>query len=71
MGFMFTRSMHQTSDMIEQHKLLTYVADQIDTRNVKTTVSKALSPINVDNMQDAPRLVETGQAKGKIVGEGF
>lgn len=28
--FMFARAMHQTPDMIEQHKLLTYVANEID-----------------------------------------
>lgn len=69
--FMFARSMHQTPDMIEQHKLLSYVADQIDAGNIKTTVSEVLSPINAANMREAHRLVETGQAKGKIVVEGF
>jgi len=69
--FMFARSMHQTHDMVEQHKLLTYVADQIDAGKIKTTVSKRMSPINATNMREAHRLVETGQAKGKIVLEGF
>lgn len=69
--FMFARSMHQTPDMIEQHHLLTYVAGQIDAGNIKTTVSEVLSPINATNMREAHRLVETGQAKGKIVVEGF
>jgi zinc-binding alcohol dehydrogenase family protein len=69
--FMFARSMHQTPDMIEQHKLLSYVAEQIDAGNIKTTVSEVLSPINAANMREAHRLVETGQAKGKIVVEGF
>ncbi len=69
--FMFARSMHQTPDMIEQHHLLSYVAGQIDTGNIKTTVSEVLSPINAANMREAHRLVETGQAKGKIVVEGF
>ena len=69
--FMFARSMHQTHDMVEQHKLLTYVAGQIDAGKIKTTVSKRMSPINATNMREAHRLVETGQAKGKIVLEGF
>ncbi|GAA6198252.1 zinc-binding alcohol dehydrogenase family protein [Pseudophaeobacter arcticus] len=69
--FMFARSMHQTHDMVEQHKLLTYVAGQIDAGKIKTTVSKRISPINATNMREAHRLVETGQAKGKIVLEGF
>ena len=69
--FMFARSMHQTHDIVEQHKLLTYVAGQIDAGKIKTTVSKRISPINATNMREAHRLVETGQAKGKIVLEGF
>lgn len=69
--FMFARSMHQTHDMVEQHKLLTYVAGQIDAGKIKTTVSKRMSPINATNMREAHRLVETGQAKGKIALEGF
>ncbi|WP_299410553.1 zinc-binding alcohol dehydrogenase family protein [uncultured Roseobacter sp.] len=69
--FMFARSMHQTDDMIEQHNLLSYVADQIDAGKIKTTVSELLSPINSVNMREAHRLIETGQAKGKIVVEGF
>ncbi|WP_306115528.1 MULTISPECIES: zinc-binding alcohol dehydrogenase family protein [unclassified Roseovarius] len=69
--FMFARSMHQTPDMIEQHRLLSYVADQIDAGNIKTTVSEVLSPISAAKMREAHRLVETGQAKGKIVVEEF
>ena len=69
--FMFARAMHQTPDMIEQHKLLTWIAGQIDSGNIRTTVSKVLSPINADNMREAHRLVETGRAKGKVVVEGY
>ena len=69
--FMFARSMHQTPDMIEQHKLLTWVADEIDAGRIRTTVSQVLSPINAANLREAHRLVETGKAKGKIVVEGF
>ncbi len=69
--FMFARSMHQTPDMIEQHKLLTWVADEIDAGRMRTTVSQVLSPINAANLREAHRLIETGKAKGKIVVEGF
>ncbi len=69
--FMFTRSMHQTPDMIEQHKLLTYVAEQIDAGKIRTTVSEVLSPINAVSMRAAHQAIETGQAMGKIVVEGF
>jgi len=69
--FMFARSMHQTPDMIEQHKLLSWVADEIDAGRLRTTVAETLSPINAANLREAHRRVETGAAKGKIVVEGF
>lgn len=69
--FMFARAMHQTPDMIEQHNLLTWVAAEIDAGRIRTTVSRVLSPINADNMRESHRLIETGNAKGKIVVEGF
>ena len=69
--FMFARAMHQTPDMIEQHKLLTWVAGEIDANRMRTTVNEVLSPINAQTMREAHRLVETGKAKGKIVVEGF
>lgn len=69
--FMFARAMHKTPDMIEQHNLLTHVANEIDAGKIRTTVSQILSPINAENMRNAHALVETGKAKGKIVIEGF
>ncbi|MEM8951724.1 MAG: zinc-binding alcohol dehydrogenase family protein [Pseudomonadota bacterium] len=69
--FMFARPMHQTPDMIEQHKLLSWVADEIDGGLIRTTVDQVLSPINAATMREAHRLIETGRAKGKIVVEGF
>jgi len=68
---MFARSMHQTSDMIEQHRLLTHIGREIDGARIRTTVSKVLAPINAENMRKAHALIETGQARGKIVVEGF
>ncbi|KGF71239.1 alcohol dehydrogenase [Hoeflea sp. BAL378] len=69
--FMFARAMHQTPDMIEQHKLLSYVADEIDAGRIRTTLATVLSPINAENMRKAHALIETGTAKGKVVVEGF
>jgi NADPH:quinone reductase len=65
--FMFARSMHQTEDMIEQHKLLSYVAEQIDAGKIRSTVASIMSPISAINMREAHRLIETGKTKGKIV----
>lgn len=69
--FMFARAMFQTPDMIEQHKLLTHVASEIDAGRIRTTLDTVLSPINAENMRKAHALVETGTAKGKIVLEGY
>lgn len=69
--FMFARSMHQTPDMIEQHHLLSFVANEIDAGRIKTTVSEVLRPINASNMRLAHALVESGKMRGKIVLEGF
>ena len=69
--FMFTRAMFETPDMIEQHKLLNYVANEIDAGRIRTTLNEVLSPINADNIRAAHALIETGQAKGKIVVESF
>jgi NADPH:quinone reductase len=69
--FMFARAMHQTPDMIEQHRLLTYVASEIDAGRIRTTVAEVLKPINAANMRKAHGMVEAGTAKGKIVLEGF
>ncbi|MGI9435962.1 MAG: zinc-binding dehydrogenase, partial [Geminicoccaceae bacterium] len=64
-------AMHQTPDLIEQHKLLSWVAREIDAGRMRTTVDKFLAPICAANLREAHRLIETGQAKGKIVVEGF
>ena len=69
--FMFARSMHQTPDMIEQHHLLSFVANEIDAGRMRTTVSEVLRPINAANMRQAHAMVESGKARGKIVLEGF
>lgn len=69
--FMYTRSMFETPDMIEQHNLLTYVAGEIDAGRIRTTLNEVMSPINAETMRAAHTLIETGTAKGKVVVEGF
>lgn len=68
--FMFARSMHQTPDMIEQHKLLSFVAGEIDAGRIRTTLADVLSPINAANLREAHRRVESGATRGKVVVEG-
>lgn len=69
--FMFARAMHQTPDMIEQHRLLTWVAAQIDAGRIRSTLTEVLHPINAGNLRRAHAALEAGTAKGKIVLEGF
>ncbi len=68
---MFTRSMFQTPDMVEQHKLLNDVAGLIDKGQIKTTVAHHLGTINAENLIKAHAMLESQQAHGKIVLEGF
>jgi len=68
---MFTRSLFETPDMIRQHELLDEVAKLIDAGTIKTTLSQTLAGINAANLRKAHALIESGQARGKIVLEGF
>ena len=68
---MFTRSLFQTPDMQEQHKLLNEVSEMIDNGDIKTTVGDHFGKINAANLRKAHEFLETGKAKGKIVLEGF
>ncbi len=69
--FMFARSMFQTPDMIEQHHLLNDVSQLVDAGAIKTTVAHQLGPINAKNLIQAHAMLESQQAHGKIVLEGF
>ena len=69
--FMYTRSMFETADMIEQHKLLNRVSELIDQGVLKTTFGEHYGRIEAANLKRAHALLESGKAKGKIVLEGF
>ncbi|MDH4560108.1 zinc-binding alcohol dehydrogenase family protein [Pseudomonas sp. BN411] len=69
--FMYTRSMFQTPDILEQHRLLERVSQLIDAGVLKTTVGEHFGAINAANLRRAHALLESGKAKGKIVLEGF
>ena len=68
---MYTRSLFETPDMIEQHNLLNRVARLIDAGTLKTTMGEHFGTINATNLRRAHALLESGKAKGKIVLEGF
>ncbi|OZC82767.1 NADPH:quinone reductase [Rhodococcus sp. 06-418-5] len=65
--FMFARPMHETTDLIRQHELLTRVAELVDAGSVRTTATTLLSPIDAEQLREAHRLLETGHVRGKVV----
>ena len=68
---MFTRSMYQTDDMIEQHKILEEIAHLVDEGVLKTTLTDEISPINAKNLMKVHASVEAGKHIGKTVLTGF
>lgn len=68
---MFTRSLYQTNDMIEQHHLLQRVSGLVDSGVIRTTLGEHFGRIDAANLRRAHALLESGKAKGKIVLEGF
>ena len=68
---MFTRSMFNTWDMQKQHDLLNHVSELIDAGVIKTTMGENYGTINAENLKRAHAHIETNQAVGKVVLEGF
>lgn len=65
--FMFTRSMYQTPDMIEQHRLLARVAELIDNGTLVSTCGEILLGLTPANVALAHQRVEAGTMIGKLV----
>jgi NADPH2:quinone reductase len=63
---MYTRSMYQTEDMIEQHNILNIVADLLDDGILKTTLNTTLNGLTAENLKKAHELLESGKTIGKI-----
>jgi len=68
---MFTRSMFETADMIEQHRLLTRIGQLVDSGVLRSTLAQQFGAINAANLRRAHALLESGTARGKIVLSGF
>jgi len=68
---MFTRSLFNTADMIEQHRILDRLAELVDAGTIRTTVNEHFGRIDAANLKRAHALLESGRARGKIVLEGF
>ncbi|WP_421577974.1 zinc-binding alcohol dehydrogenase family protein [Shinella sp. M31] len=68
---MFTRSLFQTADMIEQHTLLNEVSRLVDAGILRTTLAETVGAINAENLKKAHAMVESGRTRGKLVLAGF
>lgn len=64
---MFTRSLFQTPDLIEQHRLLDRVAELVDAGRVRPTTTQTLTPLTAATLRQAHELLESGRTVGKVV----
>lgn len=67
---MFTRSLFQTADMVQQHSLLNELADWVEAGKIHSTVTKTLHPISVETLKEAYNQIQKGSTIGKVVLEG-
>ncbi|BEE19001.1 NADPH:quinone reductase [Aeromonas enteropelogenes] len=65
--FMFTRSLFQTPDMIEQHRLLQQVATLVDQGVLKSTLTRTLPELTPATLTRAHAELEAGRMMGKLV----
>lgn len=68
---MFTRSVFETPDMVEQHRLLAAVSSMVDAGALQTTLSTELRSIDAASLREAHRMIEAGTAIGKVVVAGW
>ncbi len=65
--FMYTRSLYQTADMIEQHRLLNQIAKLVDAGVLKSTLKHAAGALNAKNLELALSTLSEGHNTGKTV----
>ena len=65
--FMFTRPMHNTPDLIEQHHLLNKISELIDNKVIRHTRKEPVEKFSAENIQHAHTQLLTGNTIGKIV----
>lgn len=63
---MFTRSMFQTNDMIEQHHILNKLSNLLENGTIQSTLKTTLNGFTVENFRKAHQLLESGTTIGKI-----
>ncbi len=65
--FMFTRSLLETPDMLEQKHLLARVASLVDDGRLRSTVTERIGDFSAAGIRHAHELVESGRMIGKVV----
>jgi NADPH2:quinone reductase len=63
---MYTRSMFQTDDMLEQHIILNKIADLLDEGTLRSTLNETFIGFTADNIKKAHQFLESGKTIGKI-----
>lgn len=63
---MYTRSMFQTEDMIQQHHILNQVADLLDEGVLVGTLKETLHGLSADVLKKAHTQLESGKTIGKL-----
>lgn len=64
--FMYTRSMFETDDMIEQHKILNTVASLIEDGEIMHTLTQTLEGLSAATLKQAHQQLESGTTIGKL-----
>ncbi|MCB0189703.1 MAG: zinc-binding alcohol dehydrogenase family protein [Caldilineaceae bacterium] len=68
---MYTRSMFQMPDMVEQHHLLDEVGRLIDSGKIRHTMTEHVGSLSADHLRQAHAKVESGTMIGKLVLDGI
>lgn len=63
---MYTRSIYQTEDMIEQHHILNKIATMLENSEIKSTLNSTLNGFTTENLKEAHQKLESGKTIGKI-----
>ena len=63
---MYTRSIYQTEDMIEQHHILNKIATMLENSEIKSTLNSTLTGFTTENLKEAHQKLESGKTIGKI-----
>ncbi|NEQ49275.1 MAG: zinc-binding alcohol dehydrogenase family protein [Leptolyngbya sp. SIO3F4] len=69
--FMFTKAKYETANMISQHELLNHVAEMVEQRRVKSTMTEHLGRLTATNLANAHERLESRRMVGKLVLSGI